>query len=320
MGNTEMKRMILFLTLLSVLLALGACEGQGTSAETGTESVTSSAAVSEAATSEQEPEAEEPAKIRVLTQNLRSGNDSGGNSIRERQPRFRELMAEYTPDLVGTQETTWDWLLYLKRTFGEEYSVLGCSREGKDATSGEWNAILYKADRFELLDSDTFWLTSTPEKVSAVNGSKCKRICTWALLKDTETGATLVFCNTHLDHSNNDIRNQQAQYLISGLQEYIGKYPVILTGDFNASNSTTPYKTITSTLKDSHWAAKKKSSGGCTFHNYGASSSEIDFVFFDDAFLTAEQYYVVKDDFGGYVSDHYGVWTDFSLKSPETGA
>ncbi len=93
--------------------------------------------------------------IKVLSQNLRCADDPNGNSIGERARRFKQLFEEYQPDLLGTQETTAGWNNYLKKFGGSEYGMVGCSRDGREATSGEWNTILYRKDRFELLDSDT---------------------------------------------------------------------------------------------------------------------------------------------------------------------
>ena len=307
-----MKQMIsVFSFLLALLFLLPACTGRSEPEDSApVTTVTSSAGEDRTVAEDTSP----GISIRVLSQNLRSGDDPDGNSIRERQPRFAELVNTYEPDLIGTQETTFGWNVYLKRVFGEEYAFVGCSREGRDATDGEWNTILYRKDRFALVDSDTFWLTATPQTVSAVSGAKCKRICTWALLRELESGVTVLFCNTHLDHSNDTVRGTQAEYLIAGLQEFVGKYPIFLTGDFNAQNTSAPYQTIKKVFADAHQKAKKRNTKvSYTFHGYGKSQKEIDFVFFDPAFAVPQEYCVVSDDFGGFVSDHYGILTDFGV-------
>ena len=171
--------------------------------------------------------------IKVLSQNLRCADDPNGNSIGERARRFKQLFEEYQPDLLGTQETTAGWNNYLKKFGGSEYGMVGCSRDGREATSGEWNTILYRKDRFELLDSDTTWLSNTPTEATKVEGALCLRICTWALLKDKLTGETILFANTHLDHSNDEVRSAQMDILMDYLADRIGQYPFYLTGDFN---------------------------------------------------------------------------------------
>ena len=258
--------------------------------------------------------------IRVLSQNLRCADDPNGNSISDRKPRFRELFLEYRPDLVGTQETTAAWNSYLKaisnyaekKTDLGEYGLVGCSREGREATNGEWNTIMYSKTRFELLDSDTTWLSYTPNEASAVEGSLCKRICTWALLKDKLTGETIIFANTHLDHGTDEVRSQQMTILMDYLADRIGQYPFYLTGDFNCRVDSEAYATVTDRLSDSHQTVwTDLSTVQNTYHAYVAEGkTEIDFVFHNDH-TTPVRYEIISKSYDGFVSDHYGVFVEF---------
>ena len=250
--------------------------------------------------------------VTILSQNMRYADDEGGNSVDSRNERFKQLLSDYDPDIIGTQETTKKWYNKFKTDL-KEYGMVGCSRDGRNATSGEWNVILYKLDRFELLDSDTFWLSETPTETSAISGSLCNRICTWALLKDKQTGKTILMANTHLDHGTDEVRNAQSEILINYLSRRFSKYPLFITGDFNFLPNSTAYKTITTKLDDAHdEAIVDRSTVQYTFHGYGNSQKEIDFCFFNDK-STAISYYIVNDDYNGYVSDHYGVWFKFVI-------
>ena len=258
--------------------------------------------------------------IKILSQNLRCMDDPNGNAIGDRSPRFRQLVVEYRPDLIGTQETTSGWNAKLKslsnylRRYTDlgEYGMVGCSREGREATDGEWNTILYRKDRFELLDSDTTWLSTTPNEASFVEGALCKRICTWALLKDKQSGETILFANTHLDHSNDQVRSVQMDILMAYLEDRIGQYPFYVTGDFNCFVDSIPYNTATAKLADAHkttWI--DHSTDTRTYHAYKESGGgEIDFIFHNDK-TTPVQYEIISKDYEGYVSDHYGVIAEF---------
>ncbi len=255
------------------------------------------------------------AVIRVISQNLRCADDGNGNDVKDRKVRLKQMIEQYSPDLIGTQETTSTWNNIMSSYFGAEYGMVGCSRDGKDAKTGEWNTVLYKKSRFDLIDSDTFWLTDTPAVKSRVDGSLCNRICTWALLKDKITGKTVMMCNTHLDHGEESVRTKQAKCLMNYLKKYIGKYPIFLTGDFNTFSSTDAYRTIDEKFDDSKKGAiANTSSVGYTFHSYGSTQKEIDFCFFDANFAEALEYHVISDKYNGYVSDHYGLFADFILK------
>lgn len=257
----------------------------------------------------------ESKKIKIMSQNMRYTDDPNGNSITERAPRFLQLVEMYQPDIIGTQETTIRWNDYFRKSFKDIYGMVGCSREGRDAFTGEWSTILYRLDRFELLDSDTFWLSKTPQTVSKVSGSQCYRICTWALLKDKNTGETFVMANTHLDHSTDQIRSEQLVYLFNGLSDLMEQYPIYLTGDFNASPNSNAYNKAAEKFIDSHVEAlENRSDISHTFDSYGShNGSRIDYCFYNDRSI-AIWYKILNEQFGGYVSDHYGIITEFIIK------
>lgn len=257
--------------------------------------------------------------IRILSQNIRYSDDPNGNSVNQRAIRFRRLLEEYVPDIFGTQEFTNNWDIWLNRMFkaaAEEgtlptYESVGCSRDGRTTKGGEFNKIFYRADRFELVESDTFWLSDTPDKVSHVEGSLCDRICTWALLKDRNTGRTILVANTHLDHGTDDVRAIQAEILMAHLTRMVGDYPVCLTGDFNSGSYDEAYATVSASLQDAHKTAwTNGSTVSHTYHGYSEWGSEIDYIFHNDK-ATAVYYEIVSTSYEGFVSDHYGVIADF---------
>ena len=262
--------------------------------------------------------------IKILSQNVRCSNDPDNNSVDERTTRFKALLDEYKPDVIGTQEVTFKWLTYLRSIEG--YAVVGFSRAGRTSTSEEWSAIMYSTERFVLLDSDTFWLTETPDKVSMTKGALCRRICTWAELFDRYTGETIIMANTHLDHSNNTVRSTQTQYLLMHLRKRLGdrfnQNKVYLTGDFNCTNTSTPYLAVELVgFVDTRKAAlEDRSNVKGTFHDYGQSDREIDFCFSkgEESVLSYEiiskKYMGEMDSEPGFVSDHYGVMVVFERK------
>ena len=251
-------------------------------------------------------------RIRILTQNLRYANDADGNSVAERSARFAALMQAYMPDIVGTQEATPLWTQYLEEHFSDEYERVGVFRDGTGHSDDEANYILFRKDRFSLEESGTFWLTDEPKEIGKVEGALCNRICTWALLKDLQTGEKIFVCNTHLDHSNDDIRSAQLKVLLDYIALDIKSYPVLMTGDFNALRTSAPYKSI---QKAGLYDGEKKawlpdSDVNHTCHLYRGWGETIDYCFYNK-FWTPIYARIVSDDYGGYVSDHYGVVVDF---------
>ena len=290
----------------------GLCEGPSLLVDTGMLQRLSTA----------EPLALRP--VRILTQNLRYCDDPDGNSVAERSVRFLELVNDCDPDLIGAQEVTDAWLFTFLNRFADRYAVYGYPRGDKDAAAVEWNAILFRRDRFECIGGSTFWLSETPEAV----GSKLDypgghpRICTWVLLRELETGKTFLFANTHLQNGAVDkygaYREEQLRILfdvLRGGSNVLESYPGFLVGDFNGTEKEAFYRLAASVYRDARKTAiEDRSRINFTFHNYGkAHYAILDYCFHSPTGVTVLDYQILDKDYGGYVSDHYGVLIDALL-------
>lgn len=263
--------------------------------------------------------------LKILTQNVRYADDPNGNSVKERTTRFGALLEEYAPDIVGTQEVTYEWYNYLSTM--ENYALVGSSKTGKEDADGDWNLIMYNVDRFVLMDSDTFWLTDTPDVVSKIEGASVVRICTWAELFDRYTGETIIMANTHIDHKNTDYRVTQLNYLVRHLRDRLyERYDgcrIYITGDLNCTVDSRPYRTLKSYefVESRSVTLNDNSTVNESFHGYNEEQAYMfDYCFFrgDDTVLSYEiiskNYIGEMDTEPGFVSDHYGVITVFERK------
>jgi endonuclease/exonuclease/phosphatase family metal-dependent hydrolase len=96
-------------------------------------------------------------------------------------------------------------------------------------------AVFYKTNRIEVLSTNHFWLSDTPEKPgSSTWGNKNRRMVTWLRLKDRRVGNEFYLFNTHLDHQVQLAREKSAALIRSRVEALKPELPVILTGDFNA--------------------------------------------------------------------------------------
>ena len=100
-------------------------------------------------------------KLKVISFNIRCLDDKDGHSVKERAPRLRKVIEPYAPDVMGFQEYTPLWESHIEEQFGEEYGMFNKYR----ATTGwiESAPILWRKDKFELVQSGYFWLSDTPE-------------------------------------------------------------------------------------------------------------------------------------------------------------
>ena len=192
--------------------------------------------------------------IKVMTYNLKNGSPSA-----ERKANTIKDISDYMPDTIGTQETHLKWINALKGSLSDEYELVGEQRYGNGAdvlekNDNEASAILYRKNKFNLIDSGTYWLSETPEVVnSKLEESKYVRIMTYVVLERKSDGVRFVHVNTHLN-TTPSINLRQVEIMVSLVNEKIyskhGKLPTYYTGDFNAdptSANEDGYKYLIST-------------------------------------------------------------------------
>ena len=252
--------------------------------------------------------------VRVQSFNLRlhvasDGEDAWPNRVEAAVAIIQQA------DLVGVQEALPGMLDDLDaRLPGWRRVGVGRQADG----GGEFSALFYRADRFEVESTDTFWLSETP----AVPGSQSwdaalPRICTWAQLRDRQSGTVLVLANTHFDHMGLVARRESAQLLVDRLAEIAGDLPLVLTGDFNVTPETEPYRVLASRYRDAYSASQTPPTGPAgTWNGFGRDepTRRIDFVFVSDglavrSFETLDGTVgdVLGTDDGRYPSDHFPV-------------
>lgn len=164
--------------------------------------------------------------ISVMSYNVKVGNSDNNPA------GVSTMIKNYMPDILGVQEADGEWMSVLNNRLSKNgYAYVGIGRDSDG--KGERSAIFYRADKFELIESKTLWLSATPDVVSKVEGALCNRIVTMALFKRISDGKVFVHANTHLDHSNSDVRSQQVKFLDQYVKEFADGKQFLLTGDFN---------------------------------------------------------------------------------------
>ncbi|MFC5282519.1 endonuclease/exonuclease/phosphatase family protein [Pedobacter alpinus] len=255
----------------------------------------------------------------VGTFNLRLQNTSDvGNLWADRSNAVSDLIRFHDFDVLGTQEAFKNQLQDVLTAL-PDYVVYGKGRDdGKDA--GEHSAILYKKDKFELLNQGDFWLSETPEQPSlGWDATCCKRICSWVLLKDKKTKKSFYVFNAHYDHQGVIARKESSKLILAKIKEIAGNKPAIFMGDLNGNHSSDPYKIIAESnlLTDSYTQVKYPYANNNSFQNFGKSvkgTAIIDHVFVSKHFIT-NKWGVLSDTYQGkYPSDHCPVLVKLALK------
>ena len=234
----------------------------------------------------------------------------------DRKSNVLQLIHEYSPDLLGVQEATHSWINILDADLKtHNYSFVGEGRDG--GTGGEYNAIFYRNDKFNLIESGTKWLSDTPNKKgsTAVSGV-LPRIMTYAVLERKSDGLRFIYVNTHLDHTSDSVRIKQITVLMSEIA-MLPDLPLIMTGDFNTNDNQTPYKELISygLFDGAKVAAQSDERDTGTFHGYSSGTPQrIDFIFGTPGNILFDTYEVGNKQINGnYPSDHHPVYSDIYL-------
>ena len=242
-----------------------------------------------------------------------------------RKKEVIKLIKKYSPELAGFQEVKPGQVKYLEKNL-KEYGWFGLPRDdGK--TRGERCPIFFKKNRFELLAHQTFWLSETPRVPGSRSwGSACKRIVTWGKFRDRATGTIFYHFNTHFDHQSSLARKMSARLLLEKTREIAQTYPIIITGDFNARDTSKPYQLITSQFLDTRKVSLSPPRGpygtSRSFIPYTPPGARIDYIFVSPRVQVLE-YAVLDDTYGRNrrPSDHMPVLVKVSLeeKIEQTG-
>lgn len=277
-----MRKQIFWMLVGVVLLALGACSQKK----------------------------EEKVQVKWGTFNVRYDNPADSmNNWQYRKDRVADFVKSQNLDVVGMQEVLHNQLEDLKTRL-PEYTEVGVGRDdGK--TQGEYSPLFFKKDRFDLLDSNTFWLSQYPDSVGFIGwDGACTRIATWAKLKDKNSGRIIMAVNTHFDHVGTEARTKSALLIIDKIKKIVGEQPAVLTGDFNVSDKWDAYQTITTNefvMKDAFKIAEKKEGVDYTFHDFGRipadSCEKIDYIFVTPQIKVVDEL-IPAETPGQFLSDH----------------
>jgi endonuclease/exonuclease/phosphatase family metal-dependent hydrolase len=254
-----------------------------------------------------------------MTYNIRYANEQPGEEWSKRKDNVAELVRFSKPDIFGLQEVLINQIEFFESNFSN-YSRVGVGRDdGKE--DGEHSPIFF-SKRFLLIESETFWLSETPQVPSKSWDAALNRIVTTAVLFDTITNDTLLVYNTHFDHVGIIAREKSAELIINRMNSLPNNYAKILMGDFNVIDTANSYCIINnSTLKDAIEISKFKNYGTAfTFNGFNHElnvGNKIDHIFVNEK-IEVLHHAVIGDRFDGkYPSDHMPVLIVFIPKNKE---
>ncbi|MCL6591089.1 MAG: endonuclease/exonuclease/phosphatase family protein [Firmicutes bacterium] len=254
--------------------------------------------------------------LRIMSYNICYDDRSNGeNAWALRRDKVASIIGFHHPDLAGLQEVLRHQAVDLLRLL-PGYEWFGTSADGTG--KGEIVAVFYRPERLKLLQQGFFWLSQEPE-IPGSKGwdAKLPRMAAWGKFKDRISGKKFFHFNTHFDHKGRQAQLESGILLLNRIAGIARDTPVIVTGDFNFTESAQAYYLLTNDRKaggplyDARYTSAHKHHGpGVTFCGFkagGGPGARIDYIFTKNR-VKVWRHGVLTDAWNGrYPSDHLPV-------------
>jgi len=256
--------------------------------------------------------------VKLMSYNIRYDiTTSNASPWTERHTAIASQINRFDADIVGMQEV----LEHQREQLLSDlpgFTSIGVGRDdGQKA--GEYAPIFYKAERFRLLNSGTFWLSPTPDVPSKGWDAALNRICTFAQFFDLESKESFWVFNTHFDHVGEVARMKSSVLILQKMQEVTNgtRQAVILCGDLNLNDDHPTITFLQSQMKDALLCSKQvKSDMNKTFNNFDLAmeaSKRIDYIFTNKK-VTVLTFETIVERFGvSYPSDHFPIFVSWKF-------
>jgi len=260
--------------------------------------------------------------LHVMTFNLRYNNPGDSlNSWPYRKDMAASQVQFFDVNIFGVQEALYEQMLDMQQRL-PQYAYVGVGRDdGK--TKGEFSAIFYDTTRLQKLKGETFWLSQT----AGVAGSKgwdaaLPRIVTWCEFEDKLNHKKFFAFNTHFDHRGKVARAESARLLLQKIKEIAGGSPVIVTGDFNATDDDEPIQIITDAANADHLTDTKSITKlphygpDGTFNGFRSkeiTEKAIDHIFMKNNIVVLKHGTISESWNGRFSSDHFPVIAEINF-------
>lgn len=256
--------------------------------------------------------------MRVMTFNIRFENDRDGeNAWQYRKTLVRDIILDFRPDILGTQEGKWPQLMYLKSELSGYHAHLP-GRFPHEFT--QCPTLFIRKAAFDIIGGRDVWLSKTPDVfLSKSWDSAYPRMMSHSELICKKTGKRLHAAVTHLDNIGSLARIRQAEMVKAHVAQI--DCAVVVMGDFNESPDSPVHDILAGPcglLTDS-WQAAGKKEGPDAFTHHGFTgqpkNTRMDWILYGNG-LEVTDVRIIRDHRNGrYPSDHYPYMADLTWKS-----
>lgn len=255
--------------------------------------------------------------LRAMSFNVRVNTASDGdNDWAHRRDLAPATIRFHQADIAGVQEAYRGMIDDMQQRL-PGYACYGVgTNDGADG--GACNPVFWRESRLELIRSETFWLSPTPDTPSTGWDAAFPRTATHVVLRERRSGFELEVFNVHLDHEGAQARLESARMLAQRMSDLPDDARVILLGDFNCGDSSPPVQAITDrcNLRDArdvsltpHYGPTGSFTG---FAGPQYTGPLLDHIFVQG--VQVQQHGILPDHFDGRLpSDHFPVLAEILL-------
>lgn len=252
-------------------------------------------------------------QLNVISYNIRYDNPGDGeHAWPNRKDNVINLLKFHEADIFCLQEVLHTQVVQLDKAF-PYFSYVGVGRDD-GIRKGEYAPVFFNTERFTKIESGHFWLSDNPGIPGLGWDAACIRICTWIVLKESDTGKQFMVFNTHFDHIGLKARENAADLIIREIDNKSDGMPVILCGDFNLPPESVPMKKLASALHDSYTKTELPPHGatgtwsGFTYND--EAGDRIDYIFVSEGVRVLRYAALTDSRDRSFFSDHLPVFVE----------
>lgn len=341
----------LFFRLLTALLAVLLLAGCGAAPAATAPKDETTQTIPEATEKEPEPVG---SMMRHMSFNILGTAEYPGFDNDEKRGNIKAIIEEIDPDTFGVQEANKVWTDGLAELLDGKYAMAGGHSDPKlTYTDINWiNAIYYKVDKFNYLDSGMHILNGDGGYISG----KPTNNCPFVLLERREDGALLLILNVHLQWlplGSDDLRAYnfetygidtadtnlvrmdqvvwsgkfaaekaaayEAQYdkpvtiLLGGDFNINSLHPIPYIEDYNTATSNLAYYSLTESALTAKEVVSNQTVSKWVTYRKGSAAQRLDYIYVNSS-VQPETFYVYNTKQDWQVSsDHFPIYLDYYI-------
>ena len=270
----------------------------------------------------------ERSSFRIGSYNLWISNlGKGDNAWEYRRVRLAQSIADIDFDIFGAQEVDLriqkELPSLIENAGGDVYEWFVFSPYTEDGGIGDKaQAIIYKKNRFEIVDSGHFWFSETPDVMSSAwDEIRYRRGACWAIFRDLKSGVRFFVMHTHMPLGI-DAKNHAAEIIVSKSAECNPDgLPAFFLGDMNSVPDSKPSEIFRTYWTDVYLELPYKKMEGpsgtfnaATLNRNMRAARRIDYIYYRGS-IRIKKYFCNTDRYDGfYPSDHCPIYADIKIK------